>query len=424
MTALSFQSNSALPTVGSPAPTQEIAEEGTVHSARRPTVVHLGKYYHPSRGGIETHVRDLARGLVRNGYATKVVCINDQSADPRRRFGVITRTPDARTEDEGVSIFRAGRIANVMRLDVCPRLTWALRQEIEGCDLIHLHLPNPTMMIALARLRPQVPVVVTWHSDIVRQRIAAKILYPLESWTLRNCRQILVSNPRYAEGSESLRPYADKLKVVPFGMPLERYLSPSPEVLSRADQLRAQWPGPIWLSVGRLVYYKGMHVAIEALRDVPGTLVIVGSGSKEAELRALAEKQGVQDRIVWMGNADDQTLQALYQIATALWFPSIARSEAFGLAQVEAMASGCPVINCEIQHSGVPWVSAHGESGLTVPVESAEQFAAAANQIHSSETLRAELSSGARRRAEELFNLQAMVDRTGREYETLLRKRS
>ncbi|EAQ81558.1 Glycosyl transferase, group 1 [Blastopirellula marina DSM 3645] len=307
-----------------------------------------------------------------------------------------------------------------MRLDICPRLSSKLRREIQDCDLIHLHLPNPTMMIALATIRPKTPIVVTWHSDIVRQRVAARLLQPLETWLLRTCRQIWVSNPRYSNGSRSLQPFADKLKVVPFGMPLEPFLSPSSEVYQRAEQLRQNWPGPVWLAVGRLVYYKGTHVAIKALSQVPGTLAIVGAGPKEDELRSLAAKLGVQRRIAWIGNADDVTLQALYHLATALWFPSIARSEAFGLAQVEAMASGCPVINCEIKDSGVPWVSLDGISGLTIRIESPDQLAAAANRLYDSSQLRAEFAQGAKQRAAKLFNLPDMISRIDREYETLL----
>jgi len=381
-------------------------------------VVHLGKYYFPSLGGIETHVRDLARGQVSEGLSTKVVCINDQSQ--RRSWGVFSPTSDSQLDDLGVSVKKIARIANILRLDICPGLRHKVRHEIADCDLIHLHLPNPTMLMALVGMRPLPPLVVSWHSDIIKQRIGAKVLRPLETWGLKQASKIIVSNPRYANGSNSLRAFTEKLSVIPFGMPLDPYLFPAEDVAQKAKELAAQWQGPVWLSVGRLVYYKGLHVAIKALKQVAGTLIVVGTGPKEAELKALSASMGVADRIVWLGKTDETTLKALYQIATALWFPSIARSEAFGLVQLEAMASACPVINCDIRDSGVPWVSQDGISGLTVPVESEEQFAKAANRLIAHPALREELASGARARAIEQFQLPEMVDRVSSIYEEVI----
>src|SRR5262249_58399124 len=132
------------------------------------------------------------------------------------------------------------------------------------------------------------------------------------------------------------------------------------------------------LAVGRLVYYKGLHNAVKALATVPGRLLVIGEGPAQAELRRLADAEGVADRIIWRGHVGADELVGAYQAATALWFPSNARSEGFGLVQVEAMASGCPVINTAIAGSGVSWVSRHDETGLTVRVNDPAAPAAAA----------------------------------------------
>src|SRR6202012_1379106 len=112
--------------------------------------------------------------------------------------------------------------------------------------------------------------------------------------------------------------------------------------------------------------YKGLSTAIDALAHVPGHLLIIGTGPLERELRARALERGVADRITWAGHVERDELLGAYRAAAALWFPSNARSEGFGLVQVEAMASGCPVINTAIPHSGVSWVWRHEESGLTI----------------------------------------------------------
>src|SRR6202012_5145830 len=127
--------------------------------------------------------------------------------------------------------------------------------------------------------------------------------------------------------------------------------------------------------------YKGLSTAIDALAHVPGHLLIIGTGPLERELRARALERGVADRITWAGHVEADMLVGAYRAATALWFPSNARSEGFGLVQVEAMASGCPVINTAIEGSGVPWVSRDGETGFTVAVDDAESFAAASRRL-------------------------------------------
>ena len=152
----------------------------------------------------------------------------------------------------------------------------------------------------------------------------------------------------------------------------------------------------MWLCVGRLIYYKGLSVALAALRDVPGRLLVIGTGPMEAELRSRAVELGVADRVVFHGRASTDELVGAYRAATALWFPSTARSEGFGLVQVEAMASGCPVINTAIAGSGVPWVCRHEREGLTVPINDPAALAAAAKRILTEPGLRERLAGAGR----------------------------
>jgi rhamnosyl/mannosyltransferase len=160
-------------------------------------------------------------------------------------------------------------------------------------------------------------------------------------------------------------------------------------------------PGPIWLCVGRLIYSKGLRVALSALRVLPGTLLVIGSGPLAEDLKTEAKGVGVADRVVWHGSASGDVLVAAYHIATALWFPSIARSEAFGLVQIEAMAAGCPVINTSIPGSGVAWVCRHEREGLTVSVNDPHELGAAAKRLLTEPGLRERLGSAGRVRAAE-----------------------
>jgi rhamnosyl/mannosyltransferase len=160
------------------------------------------------------------------------------------------------------------------------------------------------------------------------------------------------------------------------------------------------------------VYYKGLHHAVRALAAVPGRLLVVGEGPLAGALRGQAAAAGVAGRVVWLGRVDGDDLAGAYRAATALWFPSNTRSEAFGLVQVEAMASGCPVINAAIPVSGVPWVSRHGETGLTVPVDDPDALAAAARRLLQEDGLRERLGRQGRDVAGREFDHRLMAERS------------
>jgi glycosyltransferase involved in cell wall biosynthesis len=377
-------------------------------------VVHLGKYYPPASGGIETFTRTLARAQADLGADVRVVVVNHADATGRDvTFEPAARTPDRTDADGPVRVLRAGRVANVAKLDVPPGLLRLLHRELrDPPDVWHLHTPNVTMLLALAVMPRVRPLVVTHHSDIVRQRVLRYGVAPFEHLIYRRAARIMPTSDPYVEGSPLLRRYRAKVTAVPLGLDLAPYTNPSPEARAYADTARRTFPGPIWLSVGRLIYYKALDVALRALRDVPGTLVVVGTGPMESAWKQLAAELGVADRVAWKGQTPDHELVGLYHAAAALWFPSNARSEGYGLVQVEAMACGCPVVNAAIPHSGVPWVCRDGEAGLTVPINDPPAFAAAAKRLLSEPGLREKLSAEAKRQAVERFDHRKMAEQT------------
>jgi rhamnosyl/mannosyltransferase len=153
-------------------------------------------------------------------------------------------------------------------------------------------------------------------------------------------------------------------------------------------------------------------VAIEALALVPGTLIIIGTGPLEQELKNQAKQLGLENRIVWLGRASADELTGAYRAATALWFPSNVRSEGFGIVQLEAMVSGCPVINANIPCSGVPWVSRHEKEGLTVPINNPVALAQAAKRLLDEPDLRDRLASASRDRVCQEFDHMTMAQRS------------
>jgi rhamnosyl/mannosyltransferase len=277
------------------------------------------------------------------------------------------------------------------------------------------------MILALLLSGDQRPLVVSHHSDVIKQRLCRLLFSPMERACYNRARLILAMSPPYIAGSTLLRRYPERVSVLPIGLELAPFLAPAPEVREHGDHLKRSIPGPLWFFCGRLVYYKGLETALLALRSVPGTLLIAGDGPARARLERFAARLDLKDRVRFLGNVPrDEDLAAYYLASTAFWFPSNARSEAYGLVQVEAMASGCPVINTAIPHSGVPWVSRHEETGLTVPVDDPAAFAAAALRLLEEPGLRHRLAAGARARAIAEFQCEAMGSRSMALYSTTL----
>lgn len=363
-------------------------------------IVHLGKFYHPAHGGIERAVRTLALVQAKLGCQVRVICMDHE----RRRASRVDR-------DGPVEVLRIRRTASFGKLDYCPDLKWAIRDS--EADLFHLHTPNPSMIFGLLQSGDRRPLVISHHSDVIRQRLRRLIFGPIERSCYDRASLVLADSPTYIEGSSILKRCSGRLGVLPIGLDLSPLLDPSPEVVARSRAIERSTAGPIWFSCGRLVYYKGLVTAIRALKYVPGTLLIAGDGPQRKQLERLARRIGLKSRVQFLGKIpSDEELIAHYLAADAFWFPSNARSEAFGLVQVEAMAAGCPVINAAVPDSGVSWVSPHEESGLTVPVNDPAAFAGAARRLIDEPGLRDRLSEGARARAITEFDREAMGRRS------------
>lgn len=370
-------------------------------------VCHLGKYYPPAPGGIETHTRTLAHAQAELGASVRVVCVHHE------------RGPTVHERDGPVAITRVERRASGLKLDYCPELVRTLKG-IQA-DVLHMQAPNPTMILALLAARPKSPLVVTYQSDVIHQKLRALLFRPIERGFYAKVAAILPTSPPYATGSEFLRRYADRLHVVPMGVDLAPYLTRTEGETAR---IRAEHGrgGPLWLAVGRAVYYKGFLNAVRALQHIEGRLILIGDGPELPALRAEAARLGVHDRIDFAGTLPYLKIIPYYRAVDAFWFPSNARSEAFGLVQVEAMAAGCPVINTDIPASGVPWVCGPDGSGLTVPMNDPEALARAARRILDEPGLRERLVSAARHRAETEFDHLTMARRTLEVYENVLNR--
>ncbi|MCE5192113.1 MAG: glycosyltransferase [Actinomycetia bacterium] len=363
-------------------------------------VTMVNKYYPPHLGGIEYHVRDLANALAARGHGVRAIVANE---GPR----TLTETLD------GVEVTRLGRTFSISSAPVAFGMPRALRAEAtraEPADVLHLHSPYPWGELSWLRARPALPCVLTYHSDIVRQRLMLKGYAPFLRRVLDRVDLIIATSPDMVEHSEFLRPRAQKCRVVPFGIDVDAF-SATPAVEARAAEIRSAHTRPIVLFVGRFVYYKGAEVLVRAMADVDADLVMLGSGPLEAGLCALAGELGITQRITILPPQPHGELVAWYHAAHVFCLPSVARSEAFGLVQLEAHASGTPVVSTCLT-TGVPYANADGVTGLTVEPGDAAALAGALRTLTHDVALRERLGQQARERVRAAFTIDRMVDDT------------
>jgi len=273
-------------------------------------------------------------------------------------------------------------------------------------DIVHIHWPNPTAVLAYLLSRHRGHLIFTYHSDIIRQRLLRKPFWPILRHALKRARAIIAASPNYVETSPVLQKFRERCRVIPFGIPLAQFEEVDQLEVAR---IRRRYGPRIVLAVGRLVYYKGFRYLVRAMREVDAHLIIVGSGPLLDDLRREAQALGVNNRVTIL--TDVERVAPFYHAADVFALPSIARSEAFGIVQLEAMACRKPVVNTRLD-SGVTFASPDGVSGLTVPPKDARALGQAINLLLDDEALRARYGQAGRLRVEREFDLKVMTERT------------
>lgn len=354
---------------------------------KRLRVLHVGKFYPPHRGGMESHVETLCRELAPEVDVQVLV-----SSDGRK---TVRETVD------GVPVTRIGTVATFSAASINPGMARAIREA--DADVVHFHHPNPTGVLSYLASGRRGALVVTYHSDIIRQRVLGAAFGPVLHRFLRGADAILASSPDYARTSPVLRAHEERVRIVPFGIRAEDFASAPADEVAR---LRERYGPRVVAGAGRLVYYKGFDYLIRSIVAVDARLVILGDGPLRRRLEALARDLGVADRVDLPGSVP--ALAPYYHAADVFALPAVARSEAFGLVQLEAMAAGLPVVNTRID-SGVPFVSRDGETGISVPPADVGALAGALGLLLDTPALRQRYGSAARERVRREFSLERMA---------------
>lgn len=369
------------------------AEQTDRQALSTPRVAHITASYLPDSGGIARYVHDLA------------------ASRPPRTCTVVTPAPGKSTQVEiagGVRIIRVARQAVVHSepTGIVPMgLGRTLRRLSGTCDLFHAHLPFPALLGLAPLAGRRIPRVVTYHNEIQGslgipgpvRAIHDVLLHRL----LARSHAIIVTTASYARACPSLAAFQHKVRVVPYGLDAEAFTASIGHcAIARSDYTL--------LYVGRLAYYKGLDVLLKALRQLPGTrLIVVGEGPEGEELRKLSAQLGVNEQVEWRGRVSDAELPVVYSSVAALVLPSTGLSESFGIVQLEAHACGTPVVSSNLP--GVREVNPDGVSGLLAQPGDADDLARKLKLLLDDAELRNKLGEQARKHVREKFPLRRML---------------
>ena len=369
-------------------------------------VLLLYKDYYPVLGGIENNIRLLAQGLRSEGVDARVLVTN-------------TGPDTVRQSISGVPVTKTGRQAHVLSTPISLSYFTELRRQAASADLVHLHAPYPPAELAQLFAGVGKPFVITYHSDIVRQRVSGRLYAPLLRLVLKRATRIATASPAYVESSPFLRRVRDKCRLIHYGIDLERF-EKTAQVQADAQRLRSRFGDrPLLLFIGRLRHYKGVDVLIRAMRHVDAHLLIIGSGPLRDAWQDLARTEGPTGRLTFLGECSERESLAARYAAHLFVLPSTNRAEALGIVQLEAMACGLAVVCTELG-TGTSYVNRHEETGLVVPPNDPQALADAINHLLADPTQRAQMGATGRKRVQGAFSLRGMVQRTVSLYQEAL----
>jgi len=364
-------------------------------------ILHVGKFFPPARGGIETVLQFMVEGMSHlEKYQMEVLVFNDK---PVTETDVYFST----------SITRLARWEQFFSAPFSPSMYMWLKSRMY--DVVHLHIPNPLGAICVMATNPGKKLVVSYHSDIVKQKMLLKLYGPIQRRLLRKADKILASSQAMIDNSPVLSTFKEKCVVAPYGIDPKPYISPVKADEKALRKVEEEFPEKFILFAGRLVYYKGLQFLVKAMKNVDRKLVIAGDGPFFANLKLLTA--GFGNRIHFTGSISDEKMRALMFKCSFFVFPSISPSETFGLVQLEAMAAGKAIINTSI-NTGVPEVSLHRKTGITVPPKDVKALTDALNELVKDDKLCKEYGEAGRKRFLEKFTVSRMCEQLATMYDS------
>ncbi len=366
-------------------------------------ILHVYRTYFPdTQGGLEETIRQICLSTQALGHTCEVFTLSD-NPEP-----AVVERPEAR-------VTRVKKHVEISSCSISLTGLQTFKERVAEADIVHYHTPWPFADVLHFASGHDKPSLVTYHSDIIRQRVLGLLYKPLQSRFLSSVNQIVCTSPNYFVTSDVLSEHSDRVGVIPIGLDERSF----PTVLdSELFETRARFGSDFFLFVGVLRYYKGLHILLDAIKDAPYKVIIVGSGPIENELMAQAKRLGLTN-VVFTGYIEESTKAALFKLAKAVVFPSYLRSEAFGVTLLEGAMHSRPLISTEVG-SGTSHINVHNETGLVVAPGSVKSLRRAMDQLHHHPEKAQEMGRNARKRFEAHFTADVMGERYSRQYAEIL----
>ena len=370
-------------------------------------VLHFFKTYFPDNcGGIERVINQISRGSINHGIKTDVLCLTENKHNT-----VI--------ELDGHKIHRAKQNFHIASTGISLSVFSLFSKLAKEADIIHYHFPWPMMDIVHFLTRHNKPTVLTYHSDIIKQRQLLRLYRPLKNHFLSSVDSIVATSQNYLNSSNVLMRFKDKVEIIPIGLEKEAY--PSIEI-SRVNTWRPLVGSKFFLFIGVLRYYKGLHILIEASRTAKYPIVIVGAGPIEQELKQKIDSYGLKN-FIFLGFIPEEDKVALLSLCYSIVFPSHLRSEAFGVSLLEGAMYGKPMISSEIG-TGTSFININNETGLVIPPNDPHALSQAMHWLWNHPVDAAAMGVKAEQRYWRLFTSDKMVNKYVDIYQRLTHKKN
>lgn len=355
-------------------------------------ILHIYKDYYPVLGGIENHIQMLSETQIKFGHDVTVLVTNQEKG---------TRVE----KRNGVKIIKASKFVTIASTPLSISLFLNLKKEKP--DIAHLHFPYPVGETSYLLSGLKSKTVITYHSDIVKQKYIAMLYRPILKKVLDKADIVIATSGNYIKQSPFLSKVSEKCKVVPLGINVDEFSGCNTE---KSYEIRRKYGVPLLLFVGKLRYYKGLPFLIKAMKKINASLVIAGSGPMENELQDLVSELKLEEKISFTGDIDYRDLPDYYKACDLFILPSTEKSEAFGTVLLEAMASSKPMISTEL-NTGTSFVNVDRETGLVVEPANDDAIVNAVETILHDLPLMKKFGENAFKRVCEQFTLDIMTRR-------------
>jgi rhamnosyl/mannosyltransferase len=359
-------------------------------------ILHIYKDYYPIEGGIENHIRNLAEAQAASGHDVQVLVTNPGAQKAQEQLN-------------GVQVMRAPRLVTVASTPLSVILPWTLGRLRP--QIIHLHFPYPLGEVSYLGWGRGLPMVLSYHSDVVKQKRILRLYQPLLRRVLSHAGRIIVGSDAYIQSSPFLRPFVGKCQVIPYAVDSGFFAGGQP-IFAPVD-------GQALLFLGKHRYYKGVDDLLRAMIDIDAPLLIGGDGPMRREWEQLAQDLGVAPKVTFLGDIPHAQLPDFYASGSLFILPSNSRAEAFGKVLQEAMAAGLPCVTTALG-TGTSFVVRNGESGFVVSPRSPQELATAVNALLADEMLRKRMGASGQRRAKTEFTRANLVHSVAAVYAQLL----